>query len=186
MGLLSALTNRFFPPELCRVAKTGDVARIVDCLARTSVVVVAADLGDSVPLNGERDALISILESAAQRKSFSGDLHKYKIDGEIFLPVFTDAAAAETFCGAYVSLVGHIHAFRLFRVPGRYLRKCIADQDIIVVNPQSINEVEIDRGKSDGIRAGLPETASLNDAEFVSVVLPMAGISQAIEFGPGT
>lgn len=184
MRLFSALRSRIFPPELCRVAKSGDVPEIVSCLARTSVVVIAADLGDSVPLNAPRSATIAIVKSAAERKSFDGDIHKYEIDGEIFLPVFTDAAAAETFCGAYVGLLGRIHAFRLFKVPGNYLRHWIADQDIIVVNPQSSNEVEMQRGKSEGIRAGLPEIGSFNQAEFVSVVLPMAGISQSIEFGP--
>lgn len=186
MRLLSALKDRIFPPQLCRTANAGDVPEIVDCLARTFVVVIAAELGDSVPMNAERSATIAIVKSAAERKSFEGDIHKYEIDGETFLPVFTDVAAAEAFCGAYVSLLGRIHAFRLFRVPGRYLRNWIADRDVIVVNSQSSNEVEINRGKSGAIRAGLAETGSLDDVQFVSVVLPMAGISQAIEFGPET
>ena len=186
MRLFSALKNRIFAPELCRVATAGDVPEIVSCLARTPVVVIAADLGDSVPMNAERSATIAIVEAAAERKSLDGDIHKYEIDGEIFLPLFTDVAAAEAFCGAYVSLLERIHAFRLFRVPGRYLRNWIADRDVIVVNPQSSNEVEISRGKSEAIRAGLAETGSLGDVQFVSVVLPMAGISQAIEFGPET
>jgi len=186
MGLLSALKNRFFPPELCRIAKAGDVAATVDCLARTSVVVVAADLGDSAATDADRGAIIAIVEAAAQKKSFDGEVHKYEIDGEVFLPVFTDAAAAELFCGAYVSLLGHVHAFRLFRVPGACVRNWIADEDMIVVNPQSNNEVEIDRSKSEAIRAGLTETDNSDDAEFVSLVLPMAGIAKAIEFSPET
>jgi len=186
MDLLSTLKSRFFPPELCRIAKTGDVAAIVDFLARTSVVVVAADLGDSAPMDADPNAIIAIVEAAGQRKSFDGEVHKYELDGEVFLPVFTDAAAAELFCGAYVSLLGQIHAFRLFRVPGAYVRNGIADKNIIVVNPQSDNEVEIDRSKSEAIRAGLTETDDLNDAKFLSLALPAAGISQPIEFTPET
>ena len=53
MGLLSALKRRFFAPELCRAAKTGDVAATAQCIARTSVVVVGADLGDSVPFDAD-------------------------------------------------------------------------------------------------------------------------------------
>jgi len=184
MGLLSALKSRFFPPELCRVAKIGDVSAIAQCMAGTSVVVIGRDLGDSVPFDAGQGVITAIVEAAAEKKSFDGDIHKYEIEGETFLPVFTDTAAAESFCGAYVSLLGHIHAFRLFEVPGAFIRKWIADDDIIVINPQCSNEVEIDKGKSESVCRSIAETDDLSGARFVSVALPMLGISQPIDFGP--
>jgi hypothetical protein len=186
MGLLSALKNRFFAPELCRVAKAADVAATAECIGRSSVVVIGADLGNSVPLNPEHDAVLAIVEAAAQKKSFEGSVHKYEIDGETFLPIFTDPLAAESFCGAYVSLLNRIHAFRIFRVPGAYIGRWIAGGDVLVVNPQNNNEVEIDRAKSQAIRARLPGTDGFADAQFVSLALPMPGVSRPIEFTPDT
>lgn len=184
MGLLSALNARLFAPELCRVAKTRNVASVIECLSRFSVLVIGADLGKYVALDVDEQELIAIVEAAAQNKRFDGDIHKYLIDGDTFLPVFTDARAAEWFCGAYVDLLKHIHCFRIFRVPGAYVGNWIADGDIIVVNPQSNHEVEINRQDSEAIRAGLPATDDFSEVQFVSVALPMAGISRPIEFSP--
>jgi hypothetical protein len=186
MGLFSSLKTRFFPPELCRVAKTSDVSAITECIGRTSVVVIGRDLGDSAPFDSQQDVIMAIAEAAAQKKSFDGDIHKYEIDGATFLPVFTDTAFAESFCGAYASLLGRFHAFRLFRVPGTYISSWICNNDIIVVNPQSDNEVEIDRSKSSAICTGLALTDNFSGAHFVSLVLPMPGISRPIEFCPET
>lgn len=184
MGLFSALRDRLVTPELCRVAKKTDTAATVECLARTPVVVVGADLGHSVQRDAEESQIIGVVEAAAQKKSFDGEVHKYVIDGQAYLPVFTDVAAADAFCGAYVDLLGHIHAFRLFRVPGAYLRHWIADGDVIVVNSQSDHEVEIDSNSSGAIRDGLPDTNGFTQTEFLNLVLPMPGISRTIEFRP--
>jgi hypothetical protein len=184
MGLLSALRARFFSPELCRVAKKTDIAATIECLARTPVVVVGADLGNAVQFGEEESQIITIAEAAAQKKSFEGDIHKYVIDDQVYLPVFTDAAAAGAFCGAYVDLLGHIHAFRLFRVPGAYLRHWIADGDMVIVDSQSNHEVEIDPSGSRAVRDGLPDSSGFEQAEFLSLVLPIPGISRPIEFRP--
>jgi hypothetical protein len=185
MGLLSALKSRLFSPELCRVAKTGDMAAVARCLAREPVVVIGADLGDSFLVGAQPDAVFKTVGAVAQKKSFEGEIHKYEIDGEIFVPVFSDSAAAELFCGAYCSLLGRIHAFRLFTVPGAYIRHWIADGDTVVVNPQSSNEVEIDPIRSQDMCMLLPKPEGLNDAQFLSLVLPCPGISSPIEFLPG-
>jgi hypothetical protein len=186
MGLLSALKSRFFPPELCRVAKLGDPATTAECIARTGVVVIGADLGGSIPFDADDNSVTTIIGAAAREKRFEGGVHKYEIDGEKFLPIFTDREAAEVFCGAYCSLLGRIHAFRLFAIPGGYIRQWIADQDFIVVNSQSNNEVKIDQSKSQLIRERLPETRTSCDAKFVSLALPRVGVSRTIEFSPDT
>ena len=90
MGFLSALKSRLFPPELCRVAKTGDVSAAAQCFARRSVVVVAADLGDSFPFDAQLETVTPIVEAAAHKESFEGEIHKYEIDDRVFLPIFTD------------------------------------------------------------------------------------------------
>lgn len=184
MGLLSALKSRFFPPELCRLAKLGDPAATAACIARKPLVVIGADLGACVPFDADPNSVVTMTEAAAHKKPFDGDIHKYHVEGETFLPIFTDREAAELFCGAYCSLLGQIHAFRLFLVPGAYIRNWIADQDVIVVNPQGRNEVEINRRKSQAIRERLPEVHAFSDAKFISLALPMAGLSRPIEFGP--
>lgn len=186
MGLMSALKSRFFSPEICRVAKSGNVASIVECIAHTQLVVVAADLGNSVPLDADEQSVISMIHAATRKKRFDGDIHKYEIDGKAFLPVFTDRSTAELFCGAYCDLIGCIHAFRLFAIPGPYIRNWIADDDVIVVNPQSNNEVEFHHDHSQAIRDRLPGVDDYNEARFLSLALPMAGISQTIEFRPET
>jgi hypothetical protein len=185
MGLLATLKERFFPPELCRVAKAGDSANIADCLARTAVVVIGADVGVPVPFDADDNSVIGALEAAA-KKSFDCEIHKYNIHGDVFIPIFTDVPAAESFCGAYYSLLGHIHAFRLFTILGAYIRHWINDQDFIVVNPQGNNEVEIDHNKSSAICTRLSESDTFSDAHFVSLALPMAGISRTIEFAPNS
>jgi hypothetical protein len=184
MGLLSALKSRFFPPELCRLAKLGDPATTAESIARTPVVVIGADLGGSIPFDADLNSITTIVEAALQKKPFEGSIHKYEIDGETFLPIFTDRDAAELFCGAYCSLLGRIHAFRLFAILGGYIRSWIADQDIIVVNSQSNNEVKINQSKSQLIRERLPETRTSCDAKFVSIALPMVGVSRPIQFSP--
>ena len=95
MRLLSALRGRFFSPELCRVAKTTDIAVTIECLARSPVVVVGADLGRSVQFDAKESEIIAIAEAATQKKSFDGEIHKYAIDDHTYLPVFTDVATAE-------------------------------------------------------------------------------------------
>ncbi len=184
MGLLYTLKSRLFPPELCRVAKSADATGIAACLSRAAVVVIGADLGDPLPLDADQDAVIAIVEAAAQNKSFDGDVHKYSIESEIFLPIFTDPVAAEMFCGAYVSLLNHLHAFRLFCVPGASVRVWIREKETMIVNPQSPGEVEIDREISSTIRALLPEADGHGEAQLVSVALPMLGVSRTIEFAP--
>ncbi len=186
MGLFSGIKSRLFPPELSRVAKTGDASTIAECISRTSIVVIAADLGDSISFDTDQQSAIALVEAATQKKTFDGSVHKYEIDGSTFLPIFTDVPTAEAFCGAYCGLLNHIHAFRLFTAPGAYLRDWIAEQDFIVVNPQSHNEVEIDRSNSLMIREQLPNPDQINEIQFTSLVIPMIGISQTVEFAPDT
>jgi hypothetical protein len=184
MSLLSALRDRLFSPELCRVAKKTHIAATIECLARTPVVVVGADLGSSVQRDAAENQIIAMVEAATEKKSFDGHVHKYVVDGQAYLPVFTDVAAAEAFCGAYVDLLGCIHAFRLFRVPGTFLRQWIADGDVIIVNSQGNHEVEIDPHRSGAIRDALTASNGSTQAEFLCLVLPMPGISRSIEFRP--
>jgi hypothetical protein len=184
MGLLRALKNRLFPPTLCRVARRGDSVATADCIASTALVVIGADLGESVPFDADQGSVTAVIEAAARKKTFDGSIHKYELDGKTFLPLFTDTATAESFCGAYCGLLGHVHAFRLFKVPGTYIRHWIADDDIIIVNPQYNNEVELKPNQSSEIRDRLPVTNTFHDAKIVSVTVPMLGISRPIEFRP--
>ena len=184
MGLLYSLKSRFFPPELCRVAKSADETRIAACLSRTSVLVIGADLGDPLPFDADQGSTIAIVEAAAERKSFDGDVHKYSIESETFLPIFTDSIAAEMFCGAYVSLLNRLHAFRLFCVPGASVRAWIGENETLIVNPQGPSEVKIDGEMSSAIRALLPSSGDPCEAQLVSVALPVPGVSRTIEFGP--
>ena len=66
MDLFSALRGRFFSPELCRIAKRTDIGATIECLARTPVVVLGADLGCSVQLDADESQLIAMVESAAR------------------------------------------------------------------------------------------------------------------------
>lgn len=183
MGLLSAIKSRLFPPELCRVAKTGDATAVSELLNRTNVVVVGAQLGPAIPFDAEQQSAIDAIESAANNKAFDGVL-RFDVDDDTFLPIFTDQTAAESFCGAYCSLLGHIHAYRLFTVPGHYIRDAIDDNDFIVVNPQYGNEAEIDRSKSKSIRDKLSGSDALDQAQFLSLAVPMIGVPSTIEFAP--
>ena len=184
MSLLYSLKSRFFPPELSRVSRSGDAKMISDCLSRNTVVVIGADLGEPLPFDADQDAVLDIVEAAAQRKSFDGLAHKFSYEGQRYLPVFTDPVAAEMFCGSYVSLLGHLHAFRLFRVPGASVGCWIEDNDVLIVNSQSPGEAEISGETSREIGVLLGDSGDPHQARFLSVALPMFGATQAIEFGP--
>ena len=184
MGLLSALKSRLFPPTLCRVARRGDSAATSDCIANTSLVVIGADLGESVPFDADQESVIAVIEAAVRKNAFDTGIHKYEFEGKTYLPLFTDSANAELFCGAYCSLLGHLHAFRLFTVPGAYIRQWIADGDTIIINPQCDNEVKLNPNQSSEIRDRLPVTNTFQAAQIVSVTLPMFGISRPIDFRP--
>ena len=186
MGLLSALKNRLFPPALCRLAKRGEAPAIVKHLSQVTVVVLGADIGTGVSYIPTEDALELMVETAAQKKSFDNDVLKYDYDGETFLPIFTDETAAQKFCGSYCSLLEQIHAFRLFAVPGSYIGAWMGHGDILVINPQSDNEVEIDSTDTNLIRSQLPTQNDFGHARFLALVFPMHGVSKTIEFKPAS
>lgn len=146
--------------------------------------MIGADLGHSVPFDASQESVIAVIEAAARKNAFDAGIHKYEFEGKTYLPLFTDTASADSFCGAYCGLLGHIHAFRLFTVPGTYIRQWIAEGDIIIVNPQCDHEVEINPNQSAEIRDRLPVTNSFHAAQLVSVTFPMSGISRPIEFRP--
>jgi len=181
---MSAIKSRFFPPTLCRVARRGDSVATADCIAKTSLVVIGADLGESVPFDADQESVIAVIEAAVRKNAFDTGIHKYEFDGKTCLPLFTDTATADSFCGAYCSLLGHIHVFRLFTVPGTYIRHWIAEGDFIIVNPQCNNEVELNPNQSSEIRDRLPVSNTFYAAQMVSVTLPMFGISRPIAFRP--
>lgn len=183
MRLLSAIKLRLFPPELCRIAKSGDAAALSELLNRSTVVVVGADLGPPIPFDAEPQVAIDAIETAAHNKAFDGVL-RFDVDDDSFLPIFTDQTAAESFCGAYCSLLGHTHAYRLFSIPGHYIREAIDENDFIVVNPQYVNEAEIDRSQSKSIRDRLLSSESPDQAQFLSLAIPMTGVRNTIEFSP--
>ena len=184
MSLLYSLKNRFFPPELSRVSKSGDAKVVSECLSRTTVVVIGADLGDPLPFDADQDVVLAIVEAAAEKRSFDGLAHKFSYESQRYLPVFTDPVAAEMFCGAYVSLLGRLHAFRLFRVPGASVGSWLDDNDVLVVNSQGPGEVKISGESSREIGALLGDSGDLRQARFLSVALPMLGVTQTMEFGP--
>ena len=184
MSLLYSLKSRFFPPELSRVSKSGDVSAISECLSRIGVVVIGADLGDPLPFEADQDTVLAVVEAAALRKSFEGQAHKFSYENQRYLPVFTDPVAAEMFCGAYVTLLGQLHAFRLFRVPGACVGSWIDDNDILIVNSQAPSEAEISGESSREMGALLGGSVDPRQAQLLSVALPMLGVARVVEFGP--
>lgn len=172
-----------FPKSLSATARSGDIAALCMQMTKSPVVVIGADIGDGIPTGTPNpDQVLAIAEAAASKRSFDGS-HKYELDGVRYLPVFSDATAANLFCGAYVDLLSHVHAFRLFSVPGAALASSIADTDTLVINPQSDDEVELTREHSLALRKSL-EGSKPADPAILSVTIPVPGVDEEITFPP--
>ena len=173
-----------FPRPRVRIASQQDFASLRDRIGLSPVVVLGADIGDGVSLRDRSDQLPKITEYAAQRQGFDG-IHKFDLDGITFVPIFADETSAKEFCGAYVDLLSKIHAFRLFRISGSVLASFIGDNDTVVYNSQNDDEVELTCEQSRELKRSL-ETSGSQNADFLSIALPVPGVEHEITFTPNS
>lgn len=180
--VLKSLLSWLFPKPRVRNKSTHDSASLCNLIKHSTVIVLGADIGDGVPIGNRSNLLPQITEYAAKRQAFDG-VHKFDLGGTIFLPIFSDARSAKDFCGAYVDLLSNIHAFRLFRISGSVLASCIGDNDTVVFNSQSDDEVVLTSEQSWELKRSL-ETGVAQEAVFLSIALPIPGVEREISFAP--
>jgi hypothetical protein len=185
MSRLISFFARLFAPKIFKAFKSGNASAIATQLANTRMVVVGANIGNGVSIDAlpaEADQIPKLVEAAARMKQYDGVL-KFESDGNKYLPIFDDAAAANAFCGAYVDLLCSVHAFRLFTVSASAIVASLDDSDTVIFNAQNDDEVELTNEQTRRVK-GLLRTNNSAEPQFLSVTVPVPGVEEDITFTP--
>jgi hypothetical protein len=142
---------------LSSAARQRDPARFVRLVSRRELLALTALDGpglDAATLTP--DALLAEIRRAAEAIAAADPAdwrpHVDELDGRRRVPVFTTEAHFRAYCEAITRATSRVHGFQPANVPGTHVGNLLAEDEVLVLNPQTRDEVEIPRTTSDLLR----------------------------------
>ena len=142
---------------LSAAARKDDPARFVRLASRRDLLVLTAL--DSPGLDAAtltKDALLAEIAARAEAIAAADPVdwlpHVEELDGRRRVPVFSTEEHFQAYCEAITRESCRIHGFQAAAVPGSHVGNLTTDDEVLVLNPRTRDEVEIPRSTAEFLR----------------------------------